>query len=252
MSVEKLGFTVQITRAANGARTVKLVNSHSKIWAAPPIWAFSEVLAWMHDVHNLDRNVTLSQFTVPGIEDYTLHELVALYAATIILELRPAAVATNLRGRIIEHLAYLPVTGDDFQYLHEHLLVGDVVLRKMIETFFMHGERNHYRQKGLRGEVEKIQGYVNGCGHEEFNTLVIGMMESRNKARAAQVEGFQGNGKSSKAETSKGVVVKKATASEAAEGQKETTVKQDADLKAAPASPKDSALGTPPKQPARG
>lgn len=194
-SQEKLGFTVEVTRSNANTREIKLINDYSKIWTAPPAWAFVEVLGWMNDVRKLPHGHDLPQFGVKDIQHFNLHELVDVYAATIILDLRPKPIVTAFRGHIIRHLAYVPATAEDFQYLHEHLPVGDAVLKKMIDTFFMHGERFHYKQKQMRGEVPVIKEYVNSCGHAEFKELVIRTMEGRNKARLARQEAAKGNGR---------------------------------------------------------
>lgn len=207
---EKLGFTVEVTPFNGTSRKVKLINSREKIWSTPPAWALAEVLSWMNDVRGIDRNSPLPQFCVEDIESYGLHDLVAVYAATIVLDLRPRAVLNTLRGCIIKDLAYRPATGEDFQYLHEHLPVGDIVLKKMIETFLMHGERNHYKQRNYKGEVTKVREYVNCCGHEEFRRLVIGTMDARNEERMERLkEGkdkgvVAGKGKGGRAQTVKG------------------------------------------------
>lgn len=247
----ELGFTVDVFRSADGDRTVRFTNDYSKIWALPEAWAFAEILGWMYSMHHLPRSVELPHFRIENENAWTLHELVDVYAASLILDVRPKAVMSLFRGVVIRKLAHVPATAQDFEYLHHRIPVGDVVLRKMVETFFVHGERNHYRNWRLKGEVTRIKEYVNGCGDEAFNELVCrfqeGRMEDRKaklqeaKERGVAVKGQgQGTGIGGKADGKvKGCMAQGTAQGTPAKGKgKDTTA-------AGSASPKDSAMGSP-------
>lgn len=239
--VEQLGFAVEVTRLPNGARSVKLVNTQSKIWEASPAWAFSEVLDWISGARNLNRNQSLPQLCAKDLEHWTLDELIDVYSATVVLDIRPGGAVATLRDHIIKRLAYLPISAGEFQYLHERLPIEDIVLRKMVETFFLHGERRHYNSKDMRVEVDKLAKYVNACCHDEFKALVI---EVRGKRHAAALEGVKGKA-AGKKQTSNGKG--KAAASKESDTQKEVAVKDVGAGAAAHASRGDSALESSPR-----
>ena len=182
-SGEDLGFNVEIGRTEDGFRKINLANSRSEIWVSPPSWAFQEVLHWMVSVRGFSREERLPDFTVEAIEEWGLDELVNVYTATLILGLRPRAAASSFRSHIITELYRYHTTAKDFQYVHEHLPVSDIVLKKMIEFYLIHGERGGYKHESLRGEEVAIQQYVNSCRHEEFKRLAVETQRKRDEAK---------------------------------------------------------------------
>lgn len=244
----ELGFTVDVFRSADGYRTIKLTNDNFKIWSLPEAWAFAEILGWMYSVHHLPRSAELPPFRIENEGAWTLHELVDVYAASLILDVRPKAVMSVFRGIVIKRLAHIPATAQDFEYLHHRIPVGDVVLRKMVETFFVHGERNHYRHWRLRGEVTRIKEYVNGCGDEAFNDLVCRFQEVRMEERKAKLQEAREKGAAVKAQgQGKGKQGKedgRVNGGVAHGTSQETPAKSSGTVAAGSTSPRDSAIGS--------
>lgn len=182
---------MDVGQSEEGHRTLKLMNDHSSCWHSPPSWAFAEILHWMSQVSGYKRSDWLPPFEVEDLERYRLHEMVDVYAAALVLDIRPKPVINDWRGHIMQTLAYVPSTVADFRYLHEHLPLGDCVLKKMVERFFVHGDRGHYNKRASRGQVALITEYVNTCGDQGFKNLVCDVQDrsgERKDALAAEVE----------------------------------------------------------------
>ena len=120
------------------------------LYRQPPPGAVKFAFRWM-DNAKLTIHGPPPDYGATEPESHSLEELVNVYAAALLLDLRPdcRTLRSTLRNRITERRPTLAA----LRYVHEHLPINDVVMTRFITSYFEHRDKGDY----TREEQDEIE-----------------------------------------------------------------------------------------------
>ncbi len=154
--VRKAGVQKPNTNVTTAAEIVKKVFDidDSRFWQQPSREAVTVVLEWMENARATPRGDAPPDCAIPDPTETDFRFLCEVYAATIILDIRPYPRA--LKREVKDFVSSTPPSLDTLKAVHELLPLEDGVVTRTVTSFFQHGEKGGY----TREEVAAIEEYV--------------------------------------------------------------------------------------------
>jgi hypothetical protein len=124
------------------------------LYLQPPVKAFIFAFDWMHEVKKTAYGEPPLDYGGKHPEQFTLEELVEIYTAALVLDIRPNC--HKLRSALLSSITEQRPTLATLMYVHEHLPIDDVAMTRFITSYFEHREKREYTPT----ETAEIEDYV--------------------------------------------------------------------------------------------
>lgn len=140
---EVAGVFVPIT-TDDGERVLVLKLDDSRFWNVPSERAVSIVFGWMDQVKQANGDAPLGVIACPELNKANFRLGCEVYAATLLLDIRPAAATSKIIEQLTKTITNTPPSLEMLMAVHETLPISNVLMDLTITSFFEHLETGNF------------------------------------------------------------------------------------------------------------